>query len=193
MGQLFKPKDTRFFRFSIIFAVIAAIAILVAIDLSPRRDQVTRLNIYVKQEVPFSHEHHAGEMGIDCRFCHTQTSKSPFAGIPETQTCMKCHSLLFKEAPMLEPVRKSFRTGKPLVWKRVYNLPDYVYFDHSIHVSKGVDCTECHGQLKKMPLVRKQKAFFMRECLACHRNVSRYVADYDQTQEVVTKCSTCHR
>ena len=123
----------------------------------------------VEQPVPFSHEHHVAGLGIDCRYCHTGVEKSAFAGIPPTETCMTCHSQVWRDAPALAPVRESWATGKPLRWKRVHDLPDYVYFNHSIHVQKGVACVSCHGRVDKMPLMAKQHSLYMRWCLDCHR------------------------
>jgi hypothetical protein len=121
------------------------------------------------QPVPFSHQHHVGGLGIDCRYCHTSVEVSGFAGIPPTKTCMNCHAQIWTGAPMLEPVRESYRTGRSLVWTRVYDLPDYVYFDHSIHINKGVGCESCHGRMDQMPLTWPNEALNMEWCLSCHR------------------------
>ena len=112
-----------------------------------------------QQPVPFSHRHHAGELGIDCRYCHTSVEKSSFAGVPPTQTCMTCHSQIWTNASMLEPVRASYRTDESLEWTRVNALPDFVYFDHSIHMAKGVGCTTCHGPIAEMPLTYRKARF----------------------------------
>ncbi len=121
------------------------------------------------QPVPFSHEHHVGGLGIDCRYCHTSVEVSGFAGIPPTKTCMNCHAQIWTNAALLEPVRESFRSGKSLQWTRVYDLPDYVYFDHSIHINKGVGCKSCHGPVDRMPLMLAQNTMQMEWCLSCHR------------------------
>jgi hypothetical protein len=123
----------------------------------------------VDQTVPFSHAHHVAGLGIDCRYCHTSVETSRFAGIPPTETCMTCHSQVWRDAPMLQPVRDSWTQQRPLHWNRVNDLPDYVYFDHSIHVAKGVRCVECHGRVDQMPLMAKGQSLFMRWCLDCHR------------------------
>jgi hypothetical protein len=123
----------------------------------------------VDQVVPFSHQHHVAGLGIDCRYCHTGVEKSAFAGLPATETCMTCHSQVWRDAPILAPVRQSWETGQPLQWNRVHNLPDYVYFDHSIHVQKGVGCISCHGHVDRMPLMTKQQTLYMRWCLDCHQ------------------------
>jgi len=122
------------------------------------------------QPVPFSHKHHVADVGIDCRYCHTGAETSADAGLPPTHTCMTCHSQLWTEAGVLAPVRKSMETGTPIRWNRVAQLPDYVYFDHSIHVARGVGCVECHGRVDEMPLTMRAQPFQMQFCLDCHRN-----------------------
>src|SRR5204863_5498191 len=109
------------------------------------------------QPVPFSHEHHVGRLGIDCRYCHTDVERSSFAGIPPTKTCMNCHSQIFSTSPFLEPVRASFRSGRSIAWTRLHDLPDFAYFNHSIHINKGVGCTTCHGQVDRMPLMWQEQ------------------------------------
>ena len=161
----------------------------------------------------------SGGMGIDCRYCHTSVEESAFANIPPTKTCMNCHSQIWTNAPILEPVRASFRDDKPLTWTRVYDLPDFVYFNHGIHVNKGVGCATCHGQVDKMPLMFQKPTLMMNWCLDCHRNPEKYVRPRDQVfnmnwerpaddpdlgkrlvaeykigkVEQLTSCSTCHR
>jgi hypothetical protein len=123
-----------------------------------------------EQPIPFSHQHHVGGLGIDCRYCHANVERSPFADLPPSQTCMSCHSQIWTRADALAPLRESFVRGKPVAWTRVYDLPDYVYFDHSIHVAKGVACVVCHGRLDRMPAVYKQESLYMKWCLDCHRD-----------------------
>jgi hypothetical protein len=161
-------------------ASIAAVGLLVvvlggvlwAVMMSP---YYTNVNVTREQPVPFSHKHHAGELGIDCRYCHTSVEKSSFAGVPPTQTCMTCHSQIWTNATMLEPVRASYRIDKSISWTRVYALPDYVYFNHSIHVNKGVGCTSCHGEIAQMPLTYKANTLYMGWCLDCHRQPEKYL------------------
>ncbi len=176
----------------------------------------TRAKVPVNQPVPFSHEHHVGGLGIDCRYCHTSVENSSFAGIPPTKTCMNCHSQIWVNAPMLEPVRQSFRTDQSLHWIRVHDLPDYVYFNHSIHVAKGIGCTTCHGAIDKMPLTWQEASLQMSWCLDCHRHPEEYVRPKSEVFSVayqpppnhvevgrnlvkeyhiqsLTSCSTCHR
>ena len=175
MSQIFHPSTNTIARVSI-FGLLFFVAFLgwlaMAVDRSPA---VTRQNLVVEQPVPFSHDHHVGEIGLDCRYCHTTVEKSGFAGMPPTQTCMGCHSVLFADAAMLEPVRASFRDSKPIAWNRVYDLPDFVYFNHSIHVAKGMGCTTCHGDIGKMPLTWKASSLQMEWCLECHRDPARFV------------------
>ena len=172
----------------------------------------------VEQVVPFSHKHHVGDDGIDCRYCHTSVETSAFAGIPPTHTCMTCHSQLFTQEPVLAPVVQSLRSGKPIRWKRIHDLPDFVYFNHGIHVAKGVGCEECHGRVDRMPLTWRVAPLTMQWCLDCHRNPEmhlrpvehvfdmgwkpsedqrtlgrRLVAAYHIHTSTLTDCSTCHR
>src|SRR3954471_7187909 len=136
---------------------------------------VTRVDMPQTQPVMFSHEHHVGGLGIDCRYCHTSVEKSAFAGMPPTETCMTCHSQLWTQAPLLAPVRESLATHQPIQWNRVHDLPDFVYFDHSIHVQKGVGCSSCHGRVDRMPLVWKDQTLYMKWCLECHRQPEKFV------------------
>ena len=180
-----------------------------------RSSYVTRANEYIVQPVQFSHAHHVGDDGIDCRYCHTSVETSAFAGIPPTKTCMNCHSQLWNTAPILEPVRASFRDDKPLHWIRVHDLPDFVYFNHSIHVKKGMGCETCHGRVDQMPLMWRESSLLMEWCLDCHRNPGQFVRPRDEVftmgwkpqqtspspEELLiahaiqskTDCSVCHR
>ncbi|MDB6138040.1 MAG: hypothetical protein JWO94_1112, partial [Verrucomicrobiaceae bacterium] len=146
----------------------------------------TGVGVPVEQPVPFSHAHHTGELGIDCRYCHTGVEKGRSAGIPATETCMTCHSQIWRDAPMLQPVRDSWMNHQPLHWTRVNDLPDYVYFDHSIHVNKGVGCVSCHGQVDQMPLTAKGQTLMMRWCLDCHRHPEEHL----RPQEAVFSMTT---
>ena len=128
-----------------------------------------------EQPIPFSHAHHVGGLGLDCRYCHTTVETSSFANIPPTKTCINCHSQIWNTSPTLEPVRASFRTGESIRWTRVHDLPDYVYFNHSIHVNKGVGCESCHGRVDRMPLTWQENSLQMGWCLNCHRNPEKYV------------------
>jgi hypothetical protein len=175
MPQIFHPSTNTIARLSLYGAVfIAALAAYGAyvVNQSP---YFTTVNVAAQQPVPFSHKHHVTELGIDCRYCHTSVEKSAYAGIPPTHTCMTCHSQIWTNAEMLEPVRASYRTNQSLAWTRVNSVPDFVYFDHSIHVRKGVGCTTCHGPIGEMPLTWRAETLYMRWCLDCHRAPEKYV------------------
>ena len=155
--------------------MLASVAlVLVGLTVStfayPESTYVTEVGWVQDQPVPFSHKHHVADDGIDCRYCHTGVETSADAGLPPTHTCMTCHSQLWNDAAMLAPVRKSLESGQPIRWNRVAQVPDYVYFDHSIHVARGVGCVECHGRVDEMPLTMRAKAFQMQFCLDCHRD-----------------------
>jgi hypothetical protein len=170
MPQLFS-RYTNTLAPATIVAVLATVGVAIwgmhAIIFS---SYATEVGHPIEQVVPFSHQHHVSGLGIDCRYCHTGVESSPFAGIPATETCMTCHSQVWRDAPILAPVRESWTTGQPLRWNRVHNLPDYVYFDHSIHVQKGVACVSCHGRVDRMPLMAKSQTLYMRWCLDCHQS-----------------------
>ncbi|HEY5792431.1 MAG TPA: cytochrome c3 family protein [Chthoniobacterales bacterium] len=218
MPQLF-PSSANTVTYAVFGTVLLGTAALiwaaVEITLSP---YFTRVNVPIGQPVPFSHMHHVEGLGIDCRYCHTSVEVASSAGIPSTETCMTCHSQVWKDAPVLQPVRDSFMTGKALEWRRVHNLPGFVYFDHSIHVKKGVSCMDCHGRIDEMPLVSKQHTLFMKWCLDCHRHpesalvppaavfqmpappprearsISRWMAEQNpRTRTIITDCTACHR
>ena len=182
-------------------------------------DYTTRAETPRQQPVPFSHAHHVGGLGLDCRYCHTSVESSSFANIPPTKTCMNCHSEIWSGSPTLEPVRASFRTGDSIKWTRVHDLPDFVYFNHSIHVNKGVGCESCHGRVDQMALTWQAASLQMDWCLNCHRHPERVLrprefittmgyqpagdqetigrqlmSEYHiQSERVLTSCSTCHR
>jgi hypothetical protein len=180
MGQLFSPRANTIARAGIVFAILLLIGTGwcgYAVYWSP---YTTRVNIPLEQPVPFSHKHHVQGLGIDCRYCHTSVETSPFAGIPPTETCMTCHSQIWTQAALLEPVRQSLATGVPIQWNRVNDLPDFVYFDHSIHVNKGIGCVTCHGQVDQMPLTWKQNTLYMKWCLECHRAPENEIRPRDQ-------------
>ncbi len=140
-----------------------------------RSGYMTQQGVARQQPIQFSHKHHAGELGIDCRYCHTQVERAAYAGIPPTATCMNCHSQIWVDSPILEPVRASWRSGRSLVWLRVHDLPDFVYFNHGVHVSKGVACETCHGRVDEMNLISQASSLQMEWCLACHRHPEGYV------------------
>jgi hypothetical protein len=164
-----------------VFIVAASLWVLAEINRSAYN---TGQFINVQQPVQFSHKHHAGDDGIDCRYCHTSVETSNTAGIPPTKTCMNCHSQIYADSPYLEIVRTSFKENKPLEWTRVHDLPDYVYFNHSIHVNKGVGCASCHGRVDQMPIVYEAASLQMEWCLACHRQPERYLRPKDKITDM---------
>jgi MoCo/4Fe-4S cofactor protein with predicted Tat translocation signal len=175
MPQTFHPAFNTISRVSIfgaVFIVSAAFGVLYAFYRSPYS---TEENVAQTQPVPFSHQHHVADIGIDCRYCHTSVEKSSFANVPPTATCMNCHSQLFTEEPILAPVRQSYDDEKPLRWTRVHDLPDYAYFDHSIHLDKGIGCVSCHGEVDRMPLMWRENTLHMDWCLGCHRDPGQHV------------------
>ena len=175
MSQLFsKPADTAL-RASL-FGMVAVVGLTSSVLLSVvRSPYLTDQNVTVEQPVPFSHQHHVADIGIDCRYCHQTVETSARAGVPSTQICMNCHRDLWSQAPMLAPIRDSFRDDQPLVWNRVHDLPDYVYFNHSIHIHKGIGCFSCHGEVGEMALIRRDQPLTMQWCLDCHRDPEKHV------------------
>ena len=175
MAQIFHRSANTIARFSMFGAVFLISAVLWGALQMQRSPYFTYAKVARMQPVPFSHEHHYAGLGIDCRYCHTSVEVSSFAGIPPTKTCMNCHSQMWINAPMLEPVRQSFLSGRSLVWTRANALPDFVYFDHSIHINKGVGCNTCHGPVDKMPLMYNYASLQMEFCLDCHRDPGKYI------------------
>ena len=167
--QIFHRSTNTISRATIFGAIFIVAVLLWAAIQFQRSPYVTYEGVRKPQPVPFSHQHHVAGLGIDCRYCHISVETASFAGIPPTKTCMNCHSQIWTGAPLLEPVRESYRTGKSLVWTRVNDLPDFVYFNHSIHINKGVGCNTCHGQVDRMPLMYQNASLQMEWCLACHR------------------------
>ena len=219
MSQIFRPSTNTFTRITIFGAIFFLGFVTWVVTVLSRSSYATRADQAREQPVPFSHAHHVGGMGLDCRYCHTSVEVSSFAGIPPTKTCMNCHSQIWLTSPTLEPVRASYRTNESIRWTRVYDLPDFVYFNHSIHVNKGVGCETCHGRVDKMPLTRQVPSLQMEWCLDCHRNPEKnlrprqyittmgYEPDGDQEElglrlkkeynvkdaRALTSCNTCHR
>jgi hypothetical protein len=184
MAQIFSPRSNTISRVSIVCAVLAILGagwLTNAVFWSP---YTTWVRVPREQPVPFSHKHHVEGLGIDCRYCHSSVEKSHFAGIPSTDTCMTCHSQLWAQAPLLEPVRNSLATDTPIQWNRVNDLPDFVYFDHSIHVNKGIGCTTCHGPVDQMPLTWKENTLYMKWCLQCHRAPESEIRPRDEVFNV---------
>ena len=181
MSQIFRSRTNSLARMSIVAGVVTlACAGGALFELIADSNYATRQGDAREQPVPFSHAHHVGSMGIDCRYCHTSVENSDWAVIPPTKTCMNCHSQIWINSSTLEPVRESFRTNQSIKWTKVYDLPDFVYFNHSIHVKKGVGCETCHGRIDEQPLTYQQPSLQMRWCLDCHRNPEQYLRPRDQ-------------
>ena len=219
MSQVFPRTANAVARMSLAGGVTLVLLITWIVFSLMRSSWATRQDEFVEQPIQFSHAHHAGGMGIDCRYCHTSVENSSFAGIPPTRTCMNCHSEIWNTAPILEPVRASFRDNLNLTWIRVNDLPDFVYFNHQIHVRQGVGCATCHGRVDQMPLTYQATSLLMEWCLDCHRAPEKYLRPRDQvfnmayeppanqlelgrrlkqeygisTVEHMTSCSVCHR
>lgn len=217
MPHLFRPYADTVAR-TVLVTVLVGPFIVVAIGYwLSASEYATDQSITVDQPVPFSHQHHVGGLGLDCRYCHTGVEVSAVAGIPPTHTCMTCHSQLYTQTAMLAPVRESLADGTPIRWNKVNRLPDYVYFDHSIHIAKGVGCSTCHGDVATMPLLRQAAPLTMGWCLGCHRspapNLRPQAAIFDPNWQFpddqaergailahqnidnrhLTDCSVCHR
>jgi hypothetical protein len=216
MAQIFHPSTNTISRVSIFGAVFILAALLWLLAAISRSSYVTQAGIVREQPVPFSHKHHVSGLGIDCRYCHTSVEESSFAGIPPTKTCMNCHSQIWAGAPMLEPVRESFRSERAIPWMRVHDLPDFAYFNHSIHLHKGIGCVTCHGRVDQMPLMWREHSLDMEWCLECHRQPEQFVRprqyvfsmDWEASEDQLglgrqlvqdyhiaklTSCSVCHR
>ncbi len=175
MAQVFHPSFNTLSRLSLLGALVVPALLIVAGSAITRSSYNTKAGIPLEQPVPFSHEHHSVELGIDCRYCHTSVEKSAYSNVPPTHTCMSCHSQIWTNSPLLEPVRQSYATNTPLRWTQLNKVPDFVYFPHNAHVNKGINCNECHGPIQKMMLTYKAKPFFMYWCLDCHRNPEKHI------------------
>lgn len=219
MAQIFNKSANNIAKISMVMVVVLAGVAGFAFTQISRSSYLTGRYLEKQQPVQFSHKHHVGDDGIDCRYCHTSVETTASAGMPPTQTCMNCHTQIWADSPYLEPVRASFRDNKPIEWERVHDLPEYTYFNHSIHVAKGVGCSTCHGQIDNMPAVYQENTLQMEWCLACHRNPENFIrpkseiynmkwqdADLDakerldlkakykiRSKEMMTSCSVCHR
>ena len=215
MSQIFHRSTNTLARVSIfgaLFLVAGVVGVFAVLDRSAYN---TGAGVVIMQPVPFSHDHHVVSLGIDCRYCHTSVEVSATAGVPPTATCINCHKLIWNDSPMLEPVRESFANDEPIRWAKVHDLPDYVYFDHSIHVAKGIGCVSCHGRVDQMPLMMRAETLQMEWCLECHREPERFVRPREHVFDMawtaddqstlgprlveeygvrsLTSCSACHR
>ena len=214
MAQIFHRSANTLSRVTIFGAVFIAGFVLWAIGGIVRSGYFTNQGVHRQQPIQFSHQHHVGGLGIDCRYCHTSVETSSFAGIPPTSTCMNCHAQIWTNAEMLAPVRNSFATGQRIVWSRVHRLPDFVHFNHSIHIAKGIGCASCHGRVDKMNLMYQAQPLTMQWCLSCHREPEKHIRPREEVFNMnyvavnqtevgpklveaygvkkLTSCSTCH-
>lgn len=219
MPQIFHRSSNAISKTSIVLGVLLAGLALWAVLTFDRSNYHTGAFVDIEQPVQFSHKHHSGDIGIDCRYCHTSVENAASAGIPPTATCMNCHTQIWADSPYLAPVRESWKTKQPIQWRKVHDLPDFVYFNHSIHIAKGVGCSTCHGNVIQQPLIHQAASLKMEWCLQCHRNPEEFLRPKDQiynvewvppsnqleeglrlkkqnnvaSAEVLTSCSTCHR
>jgi len=218
MAQIFPRSADMWLRLTLLILFGGLVLLFVALAVLDRSDYNIGKGWVVRQPVPFSHEHHAGALKIDCRYCHDSVEVSAVAGLPPTDTCMSCHSQIWTGAEMLAPVRQSLVEGKPLRWNRVAELPDYVYFQHNVHVKAGVGCETCHGQVDTMPLMYRAETFTMSWCLDCHQDPAprlrpraavttvgwktehdrravgeRMIEEHHIDTENLTHCYICHR
>jgi hypothetical protein len=218
-AQLFHPGMNIVARVSIFTALLLLVVLVLVLRGFVTSNYVNEMNIHIEQPVPFSHAHHVDALGIDCRYCHGAVEVSAVADIPPTHTCMTCHSQVWTDSPLLEPVHESYRTSTPILWNRVHDLPDFVYFNHSIHVAQGVGCATCHGQVEEMALTYQAEPLTMGWCLECHRDPAqhlrpreevvnmdwqappdeqrdlgqRLIEEYGIETEYLTECYVCHR
>lgn len=220
MAQIFHRSMNTLSRLSIFGAAFFALGILALTYIVIRSPYQTREDVIVEQPIPFSHEHHSRGLGIDCRYCHTSVEHAAYAGMPPTYTCMSCHSQIWSDSPVLQPVRESLAANRPIHWTKVHDIPDFVYFHHGVHVQKGIGCSSCHGRVDTMPLMWKEEPMTMEWCLDCHRRPERYVRPREEvfnlawlpsrseqdalgarlvaeygipTDHRLTNCSVCHR
>jgi hypothetical protein len=216
MAQLFRPSSNTIAKVSVVAVVLLAGCTLGVAYIMDRGPWNTSVRIAPAQPIPFSHKHHVKDDGIDCRYCHTSVETSSYAGLPATETCMTCHSQIWSNASLTQPIRDSWASGQSIEWTRVHDLPDFVYFNHSIHINKGIGCSTCHGQVDNMPLMYKVNTLNMNWCVNCHRHPDRYIRPrsevfnidyvYPENQaelgprlvkeyhaKSLTDCVTCHR
>jgi hypothetical protein len=216
MASLFRPKHNTLAKLSLLIVAGGAVAGIGGILFYVRSPLARGMQDPIEQPIQFDHRHHTRDEGIDCRFCHTQVDRSPMAGVPSTQLCLNCHSQIWNQSPLLDPIRRSFMEGTPIVWKKVNDTPDFVYFNHSIHVNKGVGCVTCHGRVDEMAAVEKAHPLTMSWCLDCHRNPEKNLRPVEEVTNMTwapegdpteagkqfaelnqvhtrTSCTTCHR
>jgi hypothetical protein len=216
MPQVFSSGTVLLVKTALIAIAAATVFVVVLGTAWAPRDEVS-VHAASAQPIPFSHKHHVGDLGLDCRFCHASVENEATPGMPSAQLCLGCHSQLFADEPLLAPLRQSVESNQPIAWAHLSRLPDYVYFDHSVHLAKGVACVECHGRVDQMPLMSRQNEMTMKWCVACHENPAPHLREPAQVFEMppptltsaqhaavaaharleprqrLTDCSTCHR
>ena len=180
MNALFKPWSNTLARLSLAAAALGGAGAIGGMMLYVRSPLYTQQGDPIEQPVQFDHRHHVAEVGIDCRYCHTQVEKAASAGFPPTSLCLNCHAQVWNKSPKLAPVREAFFTNTPIQWEKVYKLPHFVYFNHSIHVAKGVGCATCHGRVDQMAAIEKFAPLSMGWCLECHRNPEKFIRPKDE-------------
>jgi hypothetical protein len=184
MAQIFKPSANSIAKVSLLLGAALPVVLFLSGSQLTRSSANTKVGVPMEQPIPFSHSHHAFELGIDCRYCHYTVERSSFAGFPSTEVCMSCHSQIWTNSPLLNPVRESLETGQPIIWTKLNKAPEFVYFDHSIHIDRGINCNVCHGPVQKMPLMYKGRAFAMAWCLECHREPEKFLYKDDKHSEM---------
>jgi len=175
MPQFFRPSSNTIAQVSLAGVVILAGVTLAVAYTMDRGHWMTFVRVAPEQPIPFSHKHHVKDDGIDCRYCHTSVETSHFAGLPPTETCMTCHSQIWSNASLTQPIRDSWASGRSIEWRRVHDLPDFVYFNHSIHITKGIGCSTCHGRVDEMPLMYRVNTLYMNWCVNCHRDPAKFI------------------
>jgi len=218
VAQIFPESANTLARLSLVGGIVVLVIVGGVGTAMYRSPITTQVGIAKAQPIPFSHQRHVGGNGIDCRYCHTSVENAASAGIPPTETCMTCHSQILADQPMMEPIHTSWKEDEPIVWNRVHDMPDFTYFNHSVHVAKGVGCTSCHGEIDEMRLTYKANTMHMAWCLQCHRNPEQHLRPLDKVfdvnwtppenqieqglqfvaerhidAEVLDNCSICHR
>jgi hypothetical protein len=216
MTPLFRPRHNTLALITLFVVASGALGTIGGLMVYVRTPYARGMQDPIEQPIQFDHRHHTRDEGIDCRYCHSTVDKSPHAGIPSTSLCLNCHSQIWNKSPLLEPVRQSFFQNRPLEWRRVYKVPEFVYFNHAIHVNKGVGCVSCHGRVDEMAAVEKATPLTMSWCLDCHRNPERHIRPVDEVTNMTwkpagdpveagrlmaaqnsvhtrTSCTTCHR
>lgn len=214
MPAFFKPHHNTVFRVGVFAALALPLVVIGGLIVFARSPLATLAYYPDVQPVQFDHRHHAGDEGIDCRYCHSSVEVSSTAGYPPIETCMGCHNQIWNHSELLAPVRDAYFSGRAIPWLKVYRLPDYVFFSHAIHVNKGIGCVSCHGRVDLQGSIEKASTLTMQWCLACHRDPENYLRPLDQITSMEwtppgtglrkrlmkeydvhpkTDCNTCHR